>query len=372
MLPDQITQLLTAFVDGELGQRQREAVIRLLNQSAEARELVRQLQENAHRIKQLPRRKVEPSLVDEITKAIANEKMQPARPMVRKSGRRSWLPYLAASMAASVLIGAIGLLYWKYMGDQQLNKNNAPIVITIKPPIEAPRPPSQPPPMTPVPRKPNPLLALVDETFRDFGAPVPVDPPFVAKFADLQKDDAKAGQFAYELGKDKVIQFDITVKNNSKALIHLRAALAERGIKLVEDPAAAKAIKDKSKAKVEYLVYAENITTDELTKLMNELGQPMVVPGSTNQKTEPSTYQRVTVAPAAKDDRQRVAKLLGVDAIEQKANTEVKPDPNVVRQAVVLPASASGTPSSEIRQFVNQRLAPQRGTVQVLIKIRQE
>jgi len=42
MLSDQVLELLTAFVDGELHQRQREEVLRLLNRSSEARELVRQ------------------------------------------------------------------------------------------------------------------------------------------------------------------------------------------------------------------------------------------------------------------------------------------------------------------------------------------
>src|ERR1700722_6665840 len=126
MLPDQATQLLTAFVDGELGQRQRKAALRLLQRSSEAREILRQLQENAHKVKQLPRRKVEPSLVDEVLRAIAEQKAQPKPPTPKFGRRRRWMPYVAASLAASILIGVIGLLYWQSMGELG-NKTITPV-----------------------------------------------------------------------------------------------------------------------------------------------------------------------------------------------------------------------------------------------------
>src|SRR5438874_7653731 len=112
MLTDPMIQLLTAFVDGQLSQRQRKAVMRLLNKSSEARELLRQLQENSHRMKNLPRHKVEPSLVDEVLQAIAEAKAQPAAATAPKRQRR-WLPVIAATMAASIVIAVIGVVYWK-------------------------------------------------------------------------------------------------------------------------------------------------------------------------------------------------------------------------------------------------------------------
>src|SRR5437879_440778 len=129
MLPDQVTELLTAFVDGELGQRQRKAALRLLQRSSEARELLRELQENAHKIKQLPRRKVEPSLVNDILQAIAEQQKQPAQP--RPARRRRWMPYFAASLAASLLIGVIGLLYWQSLVLEEENRNNESIRAAI-------------------------------------------------------------------------------------------------------------------------------------------------------------------------------------------------------------------------------------------------
>jgi hypothetical protein len=104
-----------------------------------------------------------------------------------------------------------------------------------------------------------------------------------------------------------------------------------------------------------------------LTKLMGELSRSYVMPGTTNQKTVASPYQKVTVAPIATEEKQKVAKLLGVDAtVEPKGKPEAK------RLAVVLPTAVGSQPSAQVRQFVEQRRQPQPGTVQVLIKIHQE
>src|SRR5215831_7986877 len=58
MLSDQFRQLLTAYVDGELSSRQRKAVQRLLRRSPEARSLLLKLQEDARRLRALPRHRL--------------------------------------------------------------------------------------------------------------------------------------------------------------------------------------------------------------------------------------------------------------------------------------------------------------------------
>jgi len=360
MISDQVIELLTAFVDGELSQRQRKAVMRLLHRSSEAREILRQLQENAHRVKQLPRHKVEPSLVPDVLQAIAEVQAQP-KPPTLKIGRRRWLPYVAASLAASLLIGMISFLYWKNMIDQ----DNGPKDELFSAKVETPEKKIEPQPTpTPTPRKPNPMIdQMVKGTFGEFIRQVPDDAPFSATFAELQ--NAKKDQLARELKNEKEFRFDITVKNNPDALLRLKDVLRDRKIDLVTDASAAKALKDKKQEKVEYLVFAENLTTDELTKLMGDLSQNYVIGMNNNEKKMTSPYKNVTVTPIAKDDKQKLAKLLGEP-------TNVTPNPKSERKAVVLPVNANGTPSAEIAQFAKQRRAPQAGTVQVLIRIRQE
>ena len=55
----------------------RQTALHLLERSSETREFLLQLQLNAHRLKNLPRHKVEPSLVDGIMQAINESKAQP-------------------------------------------------------------------------------------------------------------------------------------------------------------------------------------------------------------------------------------------------------------------------------------------------------
>ena len=56
MLSDKAKLLLSAYVDGVLQPQEREAVQRLLRESAEARTLVRKMTENVQKIKSLPRK----------------------------------------------------------------------------------------------------------------------------------------------------------------------------------------------------------------------------------------------------------------------------------------------------------------------------
>jgi len=57
MLSDRLCQLLTGHVDGELSARQCKAVARLLRQSPEARAFIEQLEQDAHRLRNLPQQK---------------------------------------------------------------------------------------------------------------------------------------------------------------------------------------------------------------------------------------------------------------------------------------------------------------------------
>lgn len=372
MLTDQVKELLTAFVDGELSPRQRKAVTRLLHRSSEARELLRQLQENAHRIKQLPHRNVEPSLVDDILQAIAEQQVQPRQLAAPKVARRRWMPYVAASLAASLLIATLGIVWWTNRGDVE-GVNREIAKSGDRKPEPKTLPERDPIPMPPPLRQPNKLLAnLIEGTVHDFGAVIPVEKAFAASFSEFKNDKTGVtSRLMNELDRVKVVQLDITVKNNAMAMSQLKGVLQERGIKIVVDPDADKSLT--SKAKVEYLVYAENLSSEEVGKMMAALSEPVVVGQKNTQRIEPTSYQKVKASPIARDDKQKLARMLGVEAstMEPKDRKGVKPEPKVDRQAVVLPTNAGGSLSREVREFASQR-RPQPGTIQVLLKIRQE
>jgi hypothetical protein len=371
MLSDQEMQLLTAFVDGELTQRQRKVAMRLLEKSSEARALLKQLQENVHSLKRLPYHKVEPSVVEDVLQAIADRQAQPKALAGR---RRAWLPYFAASMAVSLLIGVIGLVYWKTVIEMSdVPKGNGPEVVRNDVPKII-----EPNPITPVAKKDNPWLtkatAITEGMHRDFSNYVPPK-PYQAFFGDLAKSDSNASiEFTHRLNREKSVHLEITVNSNDAAMMRLREVLMERQIKLIADPNVNNLLKGKTPGKVEFLVYAENLTTEDVTKLMRELGHQYVVGQGTNQKMVDSPYKKVAIAPSEEENIQEIAKLFGVkvSAVELNDRKEIKGAPKRERQAVVLPATATGAPSQEVRQFVNQRPAPQAGTLQVIIKIRQE
>ena len=370
MLTDQVLEFLTAFVDGELSQRQRKAVMRVLERSSEARDMLRQMQENAHKLKKLPRRKVEPSLAAQVLQAIAEQKAMPKQPTKSKSARRAWMPYLAATLAASLLIGVIGIAYWKAMVEpndplKDGSDKFAKVVPEYQP---APKPPVE----IPLKKKKHPLLdSMIENTAAAVGT-TPPEQVFTAKFDDLR--DAKGstvGRLASELDSARTaVHVDVTVKNNVAALDRLRMVLKEQKIKIVADPGVTKPVTDKKQAKVEYLVFAENVTPDEVAKLMSELGQEFVVSQGMNQKTVQSAYKKLAVKPIGQEDKQQLAKLLGVDPGTMERQ-DVKPAAKRNSVAVLLPTSSAAAPSAEVRQFVASR-QPQPGTLQVLIRIHQD
>lgn len=373
MLSDDVKQLLTAYVDGEVTDRQREAVLRLLNQSSEAREFLKKLQEDAHRLKKLPKHKVEPSLVEDVLEAIAESKAQPKPASAPRRARRRWLPIVAAgAMAASLMLAACGVVAWQALSHlfDMPNVNN--IVKNddkAADPKPDPRESTPEPDPTPKPRRENPLLAsITNGTYNGFGAPVIPEKPFSASFAELKKDGKSTIQFARELNREKAVQLDVTVKKNSDAMARLTNVLKNHGVKLIADPKAAKPLDDK---KIEYFVYAENLTGDQLTKLINELGDSYVIGLNNKQKTVPTPFQKATVTPLESETKTNVAKLLGVDPATMDRN-DAKPAAKNEPTVVILPGSASGQPSAEVRQFASQRHGPQPGAVQILIKIRQE
>jgi hypothetical protein len=367
MLSDEMMQLLTGYVDGELTPRQRDEAMRLLNKSAEAREVLRQLQENAHKLKQLKKQKVEPSLVDEIVMAIEEQKAQRRTPSAPKR-RRSAAPYFVVAMAASFLFIAIGIFGWLANDYFEGRKDPTPPLVNVDRKQEKQDQKQGPDPIE-TPRKTHPLLAKITEsTFHDYGAPLPPPRILNASFADVRPGGKKEQEFIHEVRLEKSVQLDVFVKKNSEAMARLRTVLAEQKIKLVVDPAAAKAVDDK---KVEYLVYADNLTTLQLAKLMNELGNSYVVPnGPNNQKTVATPYQRLKLSAFDEEEKEKLATKIGVSA-NSLNRKEGKADE--VKQAVVLlPGTSTGKQSKEVRQFFNERRDLPVGAVQVLIRIRQE
>src|SRR5438876_916242 len=85
MLPDRYSELLTAFVDGELSQRQHKVVQRLLRKSPEARQVLDELEDNARKVKALPAQTLGPDFCREVLHGI--EALPPAGVPVKVATR---------------------------------------------------------------------------------------------------------------------------------------------------------------------------------------------------------------------------------------------------------------------------------------------
>lgn len=66
MLPEHLSELLTAYVDGELSPRKRKEVTKLLKKSAEARKLLQKLEEDSSFLRRLPRQQMRQDLSDSV------------------------------------------------------------------------------------------------------------------------------------------------------------------------------------------------------------------------------------------------------------------------------------------------------------------
>src|SRR5262245_29890311 len=115
MLPERYSQLLTAFVDGELSQRQRKAVLRLLRRSAEARALLRQLQADAAALRNLPRLHLGPEFADRLMLTVRTGRLRPAQHPPAAPSPRPLPAWVGVGMAASVLllVGFGSYLYFR-------------------------------------------------------------------------------------------------------------------------------------------------------------------------------------------------------------------------------------------------------------------
>lgn len=114
MLNERVTQLLTAYIDGELSSRQRRAVSRLLRKSPEARNLLQKMQQDSMILRHLPRKKMRADLSKTVLttldlRGIKLPTPPPMPPLPGPPGRSSGLPAWLKVAVAALLLVAIGI-----------------------------------------------------------------------------------------------------------------------------------------------------------------------------------------------------------------------------------------------------------------------
>ena len=371
MLSETALQLLTAYVDGVLSSRQRKMVARLVQKSPEARQILKDLQDQSKQLQQLPQRQLDPAFAGEVVAAIQSQNniLQPTRPaLVLRRRMPSWARYAVAASLLAVLIGGVWLAN-RRPEQPSIAEKPAPKVI---PHIDH-----------------GPLAAKIAEgTFGAF-ASKPVLPdragPKLA-FEELAKTQWQE-HFVVEMGRQRAVHLDVTVTNQRQAAQRLETVLQNKGIRVERDPRVAALLNDRDKqSPTEFVIYAENIRADELAAMLYELG--------TDERARTS-IEGLTVSNLTDDDQKRLGRLLGISADDLRdpatnpklplgtfiPKEEQKPasnDPAPVRSAsgsdtriamVLANEARDGKLSSQVQFFVNQRRTLQPGTLQVLVVV---
>jgi len=335
MLTPQEQELVSSFVDGEISYRRRKATARLLHRSAEARALLAELREASLKLKKLPPRKLEGSLASAILSQIEQRGLEPQipRPIVKFHVSRR----VQYAVAASLLFFVVTLLY--------LNLRAA--LVSREPVANGP-------------------LALVTPQLR-------------LEFPDLAKD-AKHSMLVEALRKEKAIHLDVAVQSQSVAIERLQDVLRDNGVRVLVNPAVDSTAKKETKP-AQYIVYAENLKPEELTKILDGLAQ-----------SNGANFKALAFAPLAKEDNDKLSGWIGAGTNSAlRTSTTAKKglfNPTMIerpdgvrdtaqqddlgRFALVFSSdSAADTLPESMQAFLASRQAQRPGTMQVLFVIHQ-
>ncbi|HEX5272698.1 MAG TPA: hypothetical protein VFW33_19510, partial [Gemmataceae bacterium] len=297
MLSDQLRQLLTAYVDGELTNRQRKAVERLLRRSPEARALLAKLQEDARRLHDLPRYRLGEEFTARVMRAVRRRGAEERR---RRSAREAALPLWTSVAAAAAVLVAVGFGSYFYFtrpapggpsaavqpppADQAPDKTPAPQEGARVADNSAP-PPDRP--SSPQPREELPMpVAVNDDKAKDpvlpetvIGSETPqpdmemfkphvVKPPFMV-MEDVRK--LQADHLRKALGDETALRVELPCNDTAKGFRRLQAALKEVGVTLAIDAAAQNRL-DKPRLRSNYVLFVEDLTAEELARALAKVG----------------------------------------------------------------------------------------------------
>jgi hypothetical protein len=421
MITDTQTQLLTASVDGELSPRQRKAVERLLRHSAEARQLLQQLKDDAVQLRSLPRCYPERGFTERVIRAAtwqARAVRQPARP-----AQRNIPAWVGLAAAAAVLLAVTGGSYF-YFNSRPAQTDPAIAIHKDQPApnngvqnekeldgngAQAKRENavSQPQEKTPEPidnaiaKKEVVGPEKPEETPTESALTAPIEKMelFQPKIADvklsliLKMHELDADKLRTEVKKDKAFRLELPCTDTAKAFTRIEAAFKTQGVNLVIDQIAHNRLKQ-AKAKTNYVFYADDLTPEELANLIQHLSGEDTKAEA--QRQGDGLFEGLVVNRMSDADHKELKELLGVDprptakpapADPKKPLSETTADQ--VAQNIAAGAgkpAAKGTDhlalalaynperprpnSAEVKRFLESRKTRRAGTLQILLVVR--
>lgn len=450
MLRDRYRKLLTAYVDGELSSRQRRHVVRLLRRSPEARQLLEQLQGDAHALRQLPPPPLPADLSSPVLRRIIERRLAPGqRRIAQAASSPAWMGPLASWAAAAAVLFLLGVASYLYFAASLEQPAKEAVTQKQPGPASAAPPSTRSQPRKAVPEHGTPIVKnegegsdhkppnvdrgnqLVDsgKTHGSNTKPsVPDKPPSPAKqdtaltervemfpfdrvpdllpliltLSDLDREPARKKMLA-ELGKDREFRLELPCSNGTKALDRVGKAARTLHFGLLIDQHAEERIK--RKWRTSYVLYFEDVTPEELTRLVQQIGAEDRK--SAAGKPAEAQIDRLVLTRMTARHRKELTALLGIDPAvavpsapgplgadprkplsdgtarqigqalagqggtprPQPGKPAAKPPEHI---ALVLPynPARSSSGSDEIKQFLERRKPARAGTLRVLLVLR--
>ncbi|MHB1422087.1 MAG: hypothetical protein ACYC3I_02600 [Gemmataceae bacterium] len=408
MLQDRYRQMLTAYVDGELSGRQRRYVVRLLRQSREARQLLKHLQADAQLLRRLPQPTLPADLSESVLRTISERRLQPGQRRVPESApARVWMGSLVSWSAAAALLLGFGVGSYLYFAEAR----NAPVkrelaqntpvnpqtaiaeqhglpVVKQKntkttaehsaPNVERSSSSKSPeiirrnsnPPKREGADKPPPQ-PREDNALTERQEMFPLERvsdilPEVFKVVDLEREAVRKKLVA-ELRKDKDYRMELPCRNGTKAFDRVEKAARELHIRLILDKQAQEGVK--LKKPINYALYLENITAEELARLVRQIG--VEDSKSAAGKAEEEQIDRLVLTRLTGRNRKELAALLGIDPTTTDPSTSpTTTDAEYVALVLAYNPARPSPGSEEIKHFLEGRKPVRQGTIRVLLVLR--
>lgn len=367
MVPERITQLLTAYVDGELSARQRKEVSRLLRKSSEARHLYHKIKGDSLILRRLPRKKPKIDLTDTVLGNIAAANLKipirpeaiplpPGPPPLPAKTIPAWVVFAVA--AAVLLIVGVGSYFFFAAGGAEIGHD---LLAEPRPALSPPCPNCQtvenslPLPPDDCPKDVFAYPNLKAPSFRAAQTPVPLI---------LSSRDASLPSFTdemqEELQKDDAFRCDLFHQDNARVFEQLKARLAEQGTELKIEPSLPSSLEQGKKLNVAF--YIEGLTPADLAKTFRQLASDR-------------SFTRIVITRLppwrgflAGFDIHQPLEYMTLEQVLQAPPRPDRPEPAIQRVAVAVPYNPSQVaPSPAVKSLLNRHSSGKPGTLQILL-----
>jgi hypothetical protein len=400
MLPERITELLSAYVDGELSSRERRSVTRILRKSAEARQMLHKLKKDSMILRKLPRKKTQIDLSQSAMGTISLRGIKlpkvesvPQPPPGAARTRPFWIRTAVAGVVLLAVLAASYLMFslvFRRNADPDTSQLPAPTAPKHHPALRVD---------DDQPDRPPPPLAVVHEPENSGSPPAGTNPPKDDRFdlgavrlpaltpaqprllliLGMQELQGHGGNLLLrELKKGAATRIDLFCTTDTVPAVELLQTVCRASSIDLRLDAYAQA-RVKQKARTNFVAYCEELTPEEWVALLQQLAREeqkaagVRLDKVTVNPLTPTEMARILGGEASLYERRDVSASTGqqvAQALAGKKRTDpddLNPDRAMLRHAVVVPYLPQPGFSREVRYLVERPDRWRLGAIQVLL-----